>query len=79
MAEVAAVYDVEPNIRVASDIITLPKDEQDVKVTGPLDPTQENETIRPKAKNKRVWGSVEEDMEWYRQLIFHFTENVLIH
>jgi hypothetical protein len=63
MAEVAAVYDVESNIRVASDIITLPKKEEDVKTTDSPDTTQENKTIRPKAKNKRVWGSVEEDME----------------
>ena len=33
MAEVVAIYDVEPNIRVASDIITLPKEEQDTKAT----------------------------------------------
>ena len=67
MAEVAAVYDVEPNIRVASDIITLPKEEQDANATEPSEATQENETIRPKAKNKRVWGRVEEDMEYVIQ------------
>lgn len=67
MAEVAAVYDVEPNSRVASDIITLPKENDDAKVSNEAESPQENKTIRPKAKNKRVWGSVEEDMEYVIQ------------
>jgi hypothetical protein len=65
MAEVAAIYDVEPNIRKASDIITLPKENSNRGDS--TESTQENETIRPKAKNKRVWGSVEENMEYVIQ------------
>jgi len=64
MAEVAAIYDVEPNIRVASDIITLPTEK--IKTNDSVAP-EENNTIRSKAKNKRVWGSVEEDMAYVIQ------------
>lgn len=66
MAEVAAIYDVEPNVREASDIISLPQ--ENVEAGIPTETTQEeNKTIRPKAKNKRVWGSVEEDMAYVIQ------------
>lgn len=51
MAEVAAVYTIEPHIRKAEDVI------------GALRPVREGEQPPPKPEQKRVWASVEKDME----------------
>jgi hypothetical protein len=49
MAEVAAVYDLEPTIRTPLDVV---EDTPEAK---------ERRAAAPRAKNKRVWASVEDD------------------
>lgn len=53
MAEVAAVYAIEPHIREPEDIVRELRPVQDV----------ETEKRRPKPSGKRVWASVERDAE----------------
>lgn len=53
MAEVAAVYAIEPHVRVPEDIVRELRPVQDV----------ESEKRRPKPSGKRVWASVERDAE----------------
>ena len=53
MAEVAAVYALEPHVRVPADIVRELRPVQDV----------ESERRRPKPSGKRVWASVERDAE----------------
>jgi hypothetical protein len=54
MAEVAAVYSVEPYIRTANDIIS---DMASIRLVAPSEPSR-----RPTPVNKRVWASVQRDM-----------------
>lgn len=54
MAEVAAVYSVEPYIRTADDIIG---EMASIRLVVPSEPPR-----RPRPINKRVWASVERDM-----------------
>lgn len=49
MAEVAAVYDLEPYVRTPNDVV---EDTPEAK---------ERRAAAPRAKNKRVWASVEDD------------------
>lgn len=51
MAQVAAVYTVAPFVRTPEDIV------------GELDRTNEPAPKRPRPESKRVWASVEKDME----------------
>jgi hypothetical protein len=53
MAEVAAVYAIEPHVRVPEDIVRDLRPVQDV----------ESSKRRPKPSGKRVWASVERDAE----------------
>jgi hypothetical protein len=53
MAEVAAVYAIEPHVRVPEDIVRDLRPMQDV----------ESSKRRPKPSGKRVWASVERDAE----------------
>lgn len=52
MAQVAAVYTVLPHVRTPESIMKT-EDEQDSKIS----------TMRPSARNKRVWASVERETE----------------
>lgn len=54
MAEVAAVYSVDPFVRTADDIIGDMASIRLVKPDGPVK--------RPRPSNKRVWASVERDL-----------------
>jgi hypothetical protein len=51
MAEVAAVYTIEPHVRTAEDIVS------------PKPDTQREHAPEPKPQNKRVWASVEKEPE----------------
>lgn len=51
MAEVAAVYDIAPLYRTADDVM------------NDLRPVRVVDEQRPKPKNKRVWASIEKEME----------------
>jgi len=53
MATVATVYDVAPHVRKTTDVIGRHGEEGEAQ----------RKKDAPKAKNKRVWASIEEDME----------------
>ena len=52
MATVAAVYDMAPHVRETSDVISRPGEEGEARRND-----------APKAENKRVWASIEKEME----------------
>ena len=53
MAEVAAVYEIEPRVRTPADILPLPGDK----------PREGGPVPRPKPENKRVWASVDKSLK----------------
>lgn len=53
MAEVASVYELEPQARTPADILPLPGE----------GPRKESHAARPRPENKRVWASVEKSLK----------------
>lgn len=62
MATVAAVYDVAPFVRAPEDIL------------GDLRPARDASRPRPRARNKRVWASVEKDSKVVTRELFDEAE-----
>jgi len=62
MATVAAVYDVAPYVRTPEDIL------------GDLRPARDVSRPRPRARNKRVWASVEKSAEEVTRQLFDEAE-----
>lgn len=56
MAQVAAVYDIEPHRRTAAEIVQWPSAAEATPEPRPKRP-------RPRPQNKRVWASVEESVD----------------
>lgn len=65
MAQVAAIYDVEPHYRTAADMIDLSE------VSNPTEELPSRpKPPRPRPSNKRVWASVEQSIEPVMKQLF---------